>query len=121
VTVDCPAYTIHVCDRCGGDGNEAGAALMRRLASCVSGDGVRLSSVRCMAGCERPLVVAFSAPDKASFLFGDIDPAQDVEALLSFGMLYASLDDGWCNEGSRPQGLRGKTIARIPRSMGSFA
>ena len=36
------------------------------------------------------------------------------QALTAFGALYDSLPDGWCTEGERPAGLRGKTLARIP-------
>lgn len=115
--MDCPAYTLHVCDRCGTDDvrpSWAAAELRRRLEQRDGGERFDVVPVRCMAGCGRPLVVGFSAPDKASYLFGDIDPVRDADALLAFGELYARLDDGWCNEGARPPGLRGKTLARIP-------
>ncbi|MDO6965940.1 DUF1636 domain-containing protein [Rhizobium alvei] len=115
------AYTIHVCDRCGTDkvrDPQAINDLTEQLASKAEDCGARVVSVRCMAGCERPMVVGFTAPDKASYLFGDIDPVNDIPALLAFGALYSRLDDGWCNEGHRPEGLRGKTLARIPASGG---
>ena len=121
VTVEESSYTIHVCERCGTDGHDwtnPGAELVQRLAPQSARRGFRLAPVRCMAGCSRPLVVGFTAPNKASYLFGDIDPARDAEALLAFGGLYARLEDGWCNEGARPGGLRGKTLARIPRAGG---
>lgn len=70
-----------------------------------------------MAGCERPLTVAFSAPGKASYLFGDIEPDRDASDLIAFARLYRALPDGWCNEGQRPAGLAGKTLARIPATM----
>jgi len=107
-----PAYAIAVCSRC-----QAGAAapdLAARLAPHAADDGFRVDTVACLAGCERPLAVAFTAPAKATFLFGDIDPARDADALLAFGRQYRVLADGWCNEGQRPAGLRGKTLARIP-------
>ena len=115
--MDCPAYTLHVCDRCGTDDvrpSRAAAELMRQLEQRDGGKSVVVVPVRCMAGCGRPLVVGFSAPDKASYLFGDIDPVRDADALLAFAAFYAGLGDGWCNEGTRPPGLRGKTLARIP-------
>lgn len=111
-----PAYAIVVCSRC-----HAGAAapdLVARLAHHTAAGGFRVDAVACLAGCGRPLAVAFTAPAKASFLFGDIDPACDVEALLAFGRQYRELADGWCNEGQRPAGLRGKTLARIPHIGG---
>ncbi|MFM2278502.1 MAG: hypothetical protein RLZZ444_733, partial [Pseudomonadota bacterium] len=86
------AYTIHVCDRCGTDkvrDPQAINDLTERLAIQAENCGARVVPVRCMAGCERPMVVGFTAPDKASYLFGDIDPANDIPALLAFGALYA--------------------------------
>lgn len=120
--MDSPAYTIHVCNRCGGDDmrrSQAAHDLIRQLAQRLEGESFHLVPIRCMAGCNRPLVVGFTAPNKASYLFGDIDPKRDADALLAFGALYARLDDGWCNEAARPEGLRGKTLARIPRAQGS--
>ncbi|PWV95644.1 putative metal-binding protein [Hoeflea marina] len=107
------SFAIAICSRCG-SGTRPGAELAARLASPGAGKGFRVESVACFAGCERPLAVAFTAPGKASFLFGDIDPIEDVPALLSFAELYRGLDDGWCRESERPAGLRGKTLARIP-------
>ncbi|WP_420351063.1 DUF1636 family protein [Paenirhodobacter sp.] len=67
-----------------------------------------------MAGCDRPLAVAVTAPGKASYLFGGIDVERDAPHLIDFARLYRSLPDGWCNEGQRPRGLAGKVLARIP-------
>ncbi|WP_244571270.1 DUF1636 family protein [Mesorhizobium carmichaelinearum] len=72
--------------------------------------GFTIEGVECMAGCARPLTVAFQAPGKASYLFGSIDAGD----LVRFARLYASLADGWCNSGQRPPRLAGKTLARIP-------
>jgi len=74
--------------------------------------GFTIEGVECMAGCARPLTVAFQAPGKASYLFGSIDA--DAGDLVRFARLYASLADGWCNSGQRPPRLAGKTLARIP-------
>ena len=63
--------------------------------------------------------MAYSAPGKASYLFGDIDPDRDAADLIDFAHLYRSLPDGWCRESERPSGLAGKTIARIPAVVGS--
>ena len=73
-----------------------------------------VEGVACMAGCERPLTVAFQADGKASYLFGSIDARADAADLIEFARLYSSLADGWCNSGQRPVGLAGKTLARIP-------
>lgn len=106
-------FTIAICDRCGGAA-KPGEKLHSTLTGFADVDGFRVESVSCFAGCDRPLAVAFTARDKASYLFGDIDPEEDVDALLSFGQFYRSLADGWSKESERPRGLRGKTLARIP-------
>ncbi len=109
-------FAIFICNRCrsGSGQRPAGPDLQARLGPHMQAGGFRVEDVACLAGCERPLAVAFSAPSKATFLFGDIDPAEDVDALLAFARQYRGLPDGWCNEGQRPTGLRGKTLARVP-------
>ena len=108
-------YAIIACSRCkDAAGQPAAAALLARLGPHAPAGGFRLETVACLAGCARPLAVAFAAPAKATYLFGDIDPEGDAEALLAFGRQYRDLPDGWCNEGQRPAGLRGRTLARIP-------
>lgn len=94
-----------------------GARLQTRLRALLDADlaaDFRIRGAACMAGCDRKLTVAFSAQDKASYLFGDIDAEKDAGHLIAFAHVYRSLADGWCNEGDRPPGLAGKTLARIP-------
>ena len=107
------SFAIAICNRCAA-ASQPGAKLAASLLPLGPENGYRVESVACFAGCDRPLVVAFTAPSKAAFLFGDIDPVADVGALLSFGLLYTRLADGWCSESDRPARLRGKTLARIP-------
>jgi predicted metal-binding protein len=111
----CGVYAIIICTRCRNPVTGARDAidLAARLEA-ASASRFRVETVACMAGCDRPLAVGFRAPDKATYLFGDIDPSTDTDALVDFGALYESLPDGWCNEGNRPDALRGKTLARIP-------
>lgn len=109
-------YAIIVCTRCRDPLSGAALAekLIPRLQAAARQGGFIVETVACMAGCDRPLAVGFRADGKASFLFGGIEPEEDAGALAEFGALYDSLPDGWCNEGRRPAGLRGKTLARIP-------
>ena len=72
-----------------------------------------------MAGCSRPCTVAYIADNKATYLFGDLDPPEDVPPLLDFAHQYAGLDDGWCSSTERPRGLAGKTLARVPALGGA--
>ncbi len=71
-----------------------------------------------MAGCSRPCTVAYIADNKATYLFGDLDPDDDLAPLLEFADQYARLEDGWCSSTERPLGLTGKTLARVPALSG---
>lgn len=97
-------------------GEDLCADLRSRLSAHDEGTlaGYAVEGIACMAGCARPLTVAFQSDGKASYLFGSIDPRTDAAELVEFAKLYASLADGWCNSGQRPAGLAGKTLARIP-------
>jgi len=113
------SHRIIVCSLCRDavTGRRSGADLCAELQSRLSAykaPSFAIETVDCMAGCARPLTVAFQAQGKASYLFGSIDSGTDAGALVEFARLYASLADGWCNSGQRPARLAGKTLARIP-------
>lgn len=117
---------IIVCTLCRdpATGTRTGEDLCADLRSRLSADDemalldYAVEGIACMAGCARPLTVAFQAAGKASYLFGSIDRQTDAVELLEFAKLYASLVDGWCNSGQRPAGLADKTLARIPGPRG---
>ena len=121
-----PIHRIIVCTLCRDPvtGVRTGADLCADLRARLPGQGdpapgYAVEEIACMAGCERPLTVAFQAEGKASYLFGSIDARGDAAALVEFAELYSSLADGWCSSGQRPAGLAGKTLARIPGSGNS--
>jgi predicted metal-binding protein len=120
-THDVP-HRITVCTSCrhAGEACRPGHELIARLRAAIAavGDAVteafEVSGVACMAGCERPCAVAYQASGKATYLFGDIDPADDVGDLIAFARQYAGLADGWCSSTTRPGRLRHATLARVP-------
>ena len=57
------------------------------------------------------------ASGKTSCLFGDIDPTADVEALIAIAEQFQQSGDGWAKSSERPDGLRRKTLARLPSSL----
>jgi predicted metal-binding protein len=61
--------------------------------------------------------VGWRATAKATWLFGDIDPAQPIDDLVEFSRLYASLEDGWMNGRDCPPRLCDNTLARIPAAL----
>ena len=90
---------------------------------CGSGLGheFEVSGTACLAGCVPdhggPCVVGWRANAKATWLFGDIDPAQPIDDLVEFSRLYAALDDGWMSGRDCPPRLGDNTLARIPAAL----
>ncbi|OHV65472.1 hypothetical protein LCM4577_29425 [Mesorhizobium sp. LCM 4577] len=117
--LDTAYHRIIVCSLCRDtvtrlrSGEDLCAELRSRLAGTLA-SSFAVETVDCMAGCSRPLTVAFNAQGKASYLFGSIDSGTDAGALVEFARLYASLADGWCSSDQRPARLAGKILARIP-------
>ncbi|MEM8592666.1 MAG: DUF1636 domain-containing protein [Pseudomonadota bacterium] len=119
------AHQITVCTSCRHKGSTCrpGYELIEKLrrAIAAAGDAVpeefEISGVACMAGCDRPCTVAYHATRKATYLFGDIDPAEDVDDLVDFARQYAFLQDGWCSSVDRPGKLRKSTLARVPAAI----
>lgn len=118
-------HRITICTSCrhkGGTCNP-GYALIEQLRAGIAAAGgavseaFEISGVACMAGCDRPCRVAFHGTRKASYLFGDVDPGDDIEDLIAFARQYAVLHDGWCSSVDRPGKLRSTTLARIPAAM----
>jgi hypothetical protein len=64
-----------------------------------------------------PCVVGWRANAKATWLFGDIDPAQPIDDLVEFSRLYVALDDGWMSGRDCPPRLCDNTLARIPAAL----
>ncbi len=118
-------HRITICTSCRHKGTHCrpGYELIDRLRQAIAAagdaltDGFEVSGVACMAGCDRPCTVAYHGTRKATYLFGDIDPATDVEDLIRFARQYARLQDGWCSSGDRPGKLRSTTLARVPAAM----
>jgi len=118
-------HKIFVCTSCRHRGSNCrpGYELIKKLQDAlklavpVVGDDFEISGVACMAGCSRPCTVAFRATEKATYLFGDIDPDTDIDDLVAFAERYRSLEDGWCASGERPGKLRNTALARVPAAM----
>lgn len=106
-------HRIVVCSTCEGTDGKGFAARLRVGLADRSME-FTVQDHDCMSNCGRPLSVAFSAPGKATYLFGDIDPAGDLEDTLALAALYAECADGWI-EDARPAGrLRQCLIGRVP-------
>lgn len=103
--------TVTVCASC--PAAQDGLAKALKSAFDQAGIQVVLRGVDCMSGCTRPSTVAFRAPGKTAYLFGDLG-LDDIPGLLAFVRLYEASPDGTFAD-ARPLGvLREKAIARIP-------
>lgn len=119
------SHRITVCTSCRhtGEACRPGYQLIERLRSAIAlaGDSVaedfEVSGTACMAACTRACTVAYHGTRKASYLFGDIDPDEDVADLVEFARQNAVLHDGWCSAVGRPGKLRRTTLARIPATI----
>ena len=106
-----PEHFVLICSKCKGS---AGAASLRTVLGAGLPDGFGLREVECLAGCERPATVGFQAFGKASYLFGDIESSEDVQALITFAHQYRESETGWTSATNRPPALITKTLARLP-------
>ena len=118
-------HRITVCTSCKHKGTECrlGYELIEKLrrAIAAAGDTIAedfaVSGVACMAGCDRPCTVAYHGTQKATYLFGDMTPEDDIDDLVDFAKHYALLHDGWCSSMDRPGKLRNSTLARVPAAL----
>jgi predicted metal-binding protein len=102
---------ISVCSSCSLGAGGFATPLAAALAD--AGIAAQVVDIACMSGCARPSAIAFRAPDKTAYLFGDLTAA-DLPDLITFARLYADSADGDFAD-ARPLGaLRGKALARIP-------
>ena len=115
-------HRISVCISCRRKSTDhrPGIELIKKLRAAIDNaddailEDFAVSGVACMAGCDRPCTVAYHGSNKATYLFGDMDPDLDVGDLVTFAQHYAYLHDGWCSSVDRPGKLRKSTLARVP-------
>lgn len=114
---------LSVCFRCRPDGwkGEDADRPGVKLAEAIEAEALRrgldlelLRDVRCMSQCKRACVVAFSHPEKFTYLFGDLDPASHAADVLDAFALYASRADGFMERFERPEIMRAGVLGRIP-------
>lgn len=98
-----------VCTSCHPDKAQA---LIARLAQALP--HFTVGGTTCMSGCTRPGTIAFRGENKASYLFGDVDPDGPIADILIFARLYAMTPDGWIDDARSLGTLRTAAIARIP-------
>ncbi|MEN0001764.1 MAG: DUF1636 domain-containing protein [Pseudomonadota bacterium] len=116
---------LSVCTRCrppefkGSDQERPGYRLAAEILRLASDDPLAQSrltvrGIQCMSQCKRPCVVALSAPDKFTLVFGDLDVWADAEAVMTLVHQYAQSADGLVPRSDRPASLQAGILGRIP-------
>lgn len=81
--------------------------------------GLRVRGVACMGACSRSCAVAFQAPGKTSYVFGELTPdAETAQQVLACGRLHANSADGMLERNARPERLRNGIVVRLPGCTG---
>lgn len=104
------------------DGARPGAVLAQQVDRALAERGLAVRglthavrrNVRCISQCKRPCAVAFSAPGRFTYLFGDLVALRDASAIAEAFALYAARPDGFMERFERPAALRAGILARIP-------
>lgn len=115
--------TIAVCASCGDvlgspqsqancPGSQLADVLVRRLAD--AGLPLSVARVPCMAVCDQPVTVAFQGGGVWSYVIGGVDPASDVEDLISVAMAIARSEHGVPQLADRPPFFQRGVLCRLP-------
>jgi predicted metal-binding protein len=114
---------ISVCTTCKTQDGAAEVVGLRLLAAVrdavLSSDRIAVRAVQCLGVCKRPTTAAVSGPDRYTFVFADLQPAEGATALRDFALSYARSDYGLVPWRERAQVLRRGMIARIPPAIWS--
>jgi predicted metal-binding protein len=83
---------------------------------------VRVLGMACLSSCSRACSVAFQAPGKHTYLFGDLVPDDETaQHVLICAGLHAAADDGNLPRNQRPARLRSGILARLPAHLAEVA
>ncbi len=73
-----------------------------------------IAEVECLSACKRPCVVALTAPNKTSLMFGDLPPLESAADILKLCEKYRASNNGIVPRNERPEILQKGILARIP-------
>ncbi|MBW4622892.1 MAG: DUF1636 domain-containing protein [Cyanosarcina radialis HA8281-LM2] len=113
--------TLFICQSCcfseeHPEGQPAdGAILLERVKAgqAESSNEIRVQRVACLWACDRPCVVAFTAPNKPTYLFSTL-ATECAPDLLEFAEKYTQSKTGNLSYQQFPEGLKEVAIAKIP-------
>ena len=73
-----------------------------------------IAEVECLSACKRPCVIALTAPNKTSLMFGDLPPLESAADILKLCDKYRASTNGIVPRNERPEVLQKGILARIP-------
>ncbi|KPH76733.1 hypothetical protein AE618_23090 [Bosea vaviloviae] len=99
------------------DAPRPGAVLAAGLAQALDTAceaSVTVETVECLSVCKRPCTVALAGEGRWTYVYGDLDPKDGVETLLTFARQYRDTHDGIVPWRERADAIRKGVVARIP-------
>ncbi len=116
------SVSILVCASCRAAGADPdaprpGAVLAAGLVRALDQDGdatVTVETVECLSVCKRPCTVALTGDGRWTYIYGDLDPKDGVETLLTFARQYRQTPDGIVPWRERAEAIRKGVVARLP-------
>ena len=111
---------VSVCTTCKpAEGDAAiGQSLLDATRAAVDGEAT-VRAVQCLGVCKRPGTVAVTAPDRYTFIFGDLQGETGAVAVAAFVKSYARANLGLVPWRERAQVIRKGLVARIPPAIWS--
>ena len=118
-THDAAPMRLYVCTTCRDPLAPVGAArpgarLHAALVAAVDDPAVEIVPVECLSVCKRSCTVAFAAPGKWTYVFGDLPANTGLDILLTGARLYAEAKDGIIPWKLRPDALKKGVVSRTP-------
>jgi len=95
-------------------GNQMFEGLQRRFDTWAKREGFVIAPYECLSVCTRPCGVAMRAPEKFTYVFGDLKPGVTDSQLIECASLFRRTPNGFMHRDDRPPALRGGILARVP-------
>lgn len=122
---DMSKITLLVCTTCRGaspaedkvpdsGGIRPGAALLKALEETTLPDGIGLRGVECLSACNNGCAIGLTGPGRWSYVYGRLDPALHLPAIIEGAAAYAASADGLVPWRQRPEIFRKQSLARLP-------
>ncbi len=100
------------------DGDRGGVHLLRHLqeihATWALNSEYKIVAAECLSACNRRCVIALSAPQKTTLIFGDLPALESAPSILELAEQYHASPNGLIPRSDRPEILQRGILARIP-------